>query len=1177
MKKILSILLSLCILSSGVNVFAEEKQAINVKDVVESFDKNTTVLDMDFESDCLEKFGNLEWANNVKKIDGEHGCVFEKLSNVATPWVKLDEPITEGLVYVNMDLYIPSAVQGKLSYLRMVSSPFTAVNADNDPYMAETFLVDLGTMQSGFYPASAGWTRKYNDKFNEKEWYSISMWLDLDRDRIYYLFNNKYMGYESSAPDILTDFAGLAMSATADIWFDNISVTKVSRNTLDDIKAQGVNLPDELFESFFLSALIGGTGNMSEHKNEEIPAAVTISSIAEDDTEFTAKLRAVDEDGNTIYQGEENVISKAGADTSFEFKLPGLSKYGFYYLYVDLMEKATGEILASDNFQYTLVRLPEYGLKNEKFGIINHVRHTRMGDPLINLEFIDKAGFSTTRSEHTWQTYEKVPGEYQMTDAYIRHVTAKTPKNIGHLEILAFENYAVHPESPPVSDEALDLFTDYGVQFVSDLKEIVGDNELEVEVWNEYNGKAEYFNKSNQPPESYAKMLKATYSKLKQHHPDVKIWGGGTIGVANAWLERVIKAGGGDYVDGISIHPYTNKSSPERGGAIPQIIALKEMLAENGYPDMPLRATEWGWPSTGINGYVDKTEQAAYIVRMNVLNDHYDFFEHIDYYTINDGGEDMTNAEHAFGLLYGPKNKVPFGTKPAYLSATTFNDLMTDAQYIDMITLGENVSAYRYKLRDGRDCVVAWKIDAGVEIAGVNLGANQVTKIDMYGNESELFAQDGVFTCAYDITPTYLVGDFDKMETAKAGFSLSANEIEIVAGDKAEILLYQYSDKKGTIEVLGTDDIILYENNGFTGDVLRLVVASKSGSKLNSNINITVKDADKVLFSTDIPISYAEKTKPGIMIKPKTLEQADMWEAVFSVKNNAYSEKVDARVELIYPENVSGTVFELSDILPGKEGSFIYNIPPYIVSNNNVNIKARVDISTGESYEIEENVGLNSCAYMEKKPVIDGVVNDGEWNKNSAIDLEKGGKYVYLAGEAYRGTEDLSGKFYIAWDEENFYMAAQMTDDVFSDDKLEGGILWRSDGIQFAMAEYRGASSVSQFDIAKVGGKNLVQVDRHPDSDMVGMLDAENYELEIGREGNITTYELKLPWKIIFSEDYTVAKNGELAMSFMVNENDGDVRRGYFEYGSGIGTGTADTSVYNKYFMLGSRLMDELK
>ena len=85
MKKILSILLSLCILSSGVNVFAEEKQAINVKDVVESFDKNTTVLDMDFESDCLEKFGNLEWTNNVKKIDGEHGCVFEKLSNVATP------------------------------------------------------------------------------------------------------------------------------------------------------------------------------------------------------------------------------------------------------------------------------------------------------------------------------------------------------------------------------------------------------------------------------------------------------------------------------------------------------------------------------------------------------------------------------------------------------------------------------------------------------------------------------------------------------------------------------------------------------------------------------------------------------------------------------------------------------------------------------------------------------------------------------------------------------------------------------------------------------------------------------------------------------------------------------------------------------------------------------------
>jgi len=657
----------------------------------------------------------------------------------------------------------------------------------------------------------------------------------------------------------------------------------------------------------------------------------------------------------------------------------------------------------------------------------------------------------------------------------------------------------------------------------------------------------------------------------------MKIWGGATIGVANAWLERVVKAGGADHVYGISIHPYTNKMSPERGGAITQILDLKKMLAENGYPDMPLRATEWGWPSANVNGYLSENHQAAFLARMNVLSDHYGgLFERIDWYTINDGGEDMQNPEHSFGLLYGPNNKNSFGVKPGYLSATNFNAIMTDAQYIEGIETGECVSAYRYKLRDGRDCVISWRIDNGKEIAGLDLGCDKVTMVDMYGNEQELYAKDGVFTISYGIEPVYLIGDFDKLEGKEPKFALSKSDVEVIAGDKQEILLYQLSQTKGDILFTESDDIKLYKKGGQIGTGTSLVLESKNCPTEYTNVGVTVKDEDKVVFTAKMPVNYTDSVDSAISVRPKSLKDANRWEAVFSVKNNSYTEKIDAKITVTHPERIKGLTFDLKGISPGREESAVYNIPPYIVENNNVDIRAEVKLGSGDSFEIGEAVGLNSCAYMEKAPTIDGVFSNGEWNLNSAIDLESGGRYVYLAGEDYKGREDLSGKFYIAWDKDYFYLAANVVDDVFSDDKLEGGILWRSDGVQFAMAESRAASGVSQFDISKVGGVNKVQIDRHVDG-LSGMLSEDMYELEIGREGNITTYELKLPWSIIFGENYTVQKNGELAMSFMVNENDGDVRRGYFEYGGGIGTGTADPSLYNKYYMLGSRLIDEFK
>ena len=47
-------------------------------------------------------------------------------------------------------------------------------------------------------------------------------------------------------------------------------------------------------------------------------------------------------------------------------------------------------------------------------------------------------------------------------------------------------------------------------------------------------------------------------------------------------------------------------------------------------------------------------------------------------------------------------------------------------------------------------------------------------------------------------------------------------------------------------------------------------------------------------------------------------------------------------------------------------------------------------------------------------------------------------------------------------------------------------------------------------------------------------------------------YELALPWSKLAP---TVAADGMLSLSMLVNDNDGGGRKGYIEWGSGIGTG----------------------
>ncbi len=1188
-KKIISSILALSLCTTvcpitGLAEVSDEANNITVIDALNSFgDKAQNVLSMNFEKNSLE-FENKATKENSKQVDAEHGTSYAFPTGGAVSQYKtLEEPIKKGIVLIDYDLYLSSS--GCLTYARLANSAFTGVNVDNDPNMAETMGVNVAG-QAGYYPSSTGWTLMALKKMPMGEWVDMSIWLELDAGKIYFSLNNEFIGEAGIKKEEIYDLQTIIFSydnrTGSGGYLDNVNVVKIDRTIMSELNAMGVDVPDALLATASVSAKVGEKGNAVYEKNKSVPAVISVTNKLNIEQPVVLNVTAKSREGKKLFEDSVDIKLEPEKTSDIEITLPPLTEYGFYDLYFDVYGKDDNELKCSDFCEYALVNLPPEGTRNPKIGIINHERHVRMGDPTVNLEFIAKAGFSSARSEVSWDRYETEPGNYKLPAKYEQEMKDRAKYNIDHLEILGYSNYSVTPEFPPISKEAIKVFGDFSLNLIKDIKEVRGDGTIEVEMWNEYNNSDGRFG-SGATPETYAKMINDLYPRIKAQYPDVKAWAMGTIGVPVDWIERVLKAGAANSFDGISVHPYSFTQAPENGGMIEKVLELKEVVAKYRQ-DVAYRGTEWGWTSNGRNGYPDRAHQAAYFVRMGILNEKYDLFERVDWYTINDGGENLDHPEYNFGLLRGPEAKIPYGVKPSYLAATNYNKLMTNAKYVESYEWGEDVDAHKFVLADGRTCIAAWKVNDGTQISAVNLGTDTLTMMDMYGNETTLNAMDNAFHISFNELPVYLIGDFTTAEEKDEMFALESSELEIPSGDASSYLFYQYSNTKGRIEIVGNDDISLKENPGFKGDVARLIFASE-GKEVKENdevgcfgnVRINVYDmSDKLVFTQELDVKYIDKVEIDIKAKPHDTKNSNWWQLIASVSNRSMSEDIDVVLDIALPEKISKNVGDLSMYVGANSSRQIkINIPDYMAKTKNISLKADVNFAGGEKVVFNKEYSLQSSVAVEKKPIIDGKLAAGEWDESSAI-LPSEGNYVYLAGDSYGGADDLSGTIYTAWDEEYFYMAAKVKDNVLSDDKATASF-YRGDGIQIAFAPYRGSGQISQLDFAQIKGENRLTIERNPIAERIGEVNAEDFEFELGRENNITTYEMCVPWSVIFPNGYRAQKNGELALTLLINDNDGSVREGYYEYGSGMGSGTPNSELYHSFYMLGKSLFEELK
>ncbi len=107
-----------------------------------------------------------------------------------------------------------------------------------------------------------------------------------------------------------------------------------------------------------------------------------------------------------------------------------------------------------------------------------------------------------------------------------------------------------------------------------------------------------------------------------------------------------------------------------------------------------------------------------------------------------------------------------------------------------------------------------------------------------------------------------------------------------------------------------------------------------------------------------------------------------------------------------------------------------------------VSMLAALAVSASAVYAARQDVTV-----YQNTPTIDGVINDGEWDKDNAIDMTEDNCALW-AGDAINNAI----YFYYSWDETGLYIAADVADDsvVYCDSSIPGDV-YAKDAFQVAL------------------------------------------------------------------------------------------------------------------------------
>jgi hypothetical protein len=172
---------------------------------------------------------------------------------------------------------------------------------------------------------------------------------------------------------------------------------------------------------------------------------------------------------------------------------------------------------------------------------------------------------------------------------------------------------------------------------------------------------------------------------------------------------------------------------------------------------------------------------------------------------------------------------------------------------------------------------------------------------------------------------------------------------------------------------------------------------------------------------------------------------------------------------------------------------------------------------------------------VKEPPKIDGDLGDKAWQWAEGVYVDE----WESNGGTSKGPEDISLTFYVLWDDDNLYFAAEVTDDEQLHEN-SGGNIWNGDAIQISIEPsgerpaggFDGTSYEYNFGLDVSDKVTMSRLFGHPKSA------GDNSELMVVRDDDNekTYYELRIPAKDIAPAFFEA--NSQIGFAMICNDSD---------------------------------------
>ncbi|PYI55550.1 sugar-binding protein [Paenibacillus flagellatus] len=799
----------------------------------------------------------------------------------------------------------------------------------------------------------------------------------------------------------------------------------------------------------------------------------------------------------------------------------------------------------------TLAVLPPYDWSqapDSPFGMATHFGQA-WSPELIPL--LQKAGVKSIRDEMYWGTVEPQKGVYTFPDKLERYMNELQSHRIKPFLIFSYTNPHYDQNSTPYTDEGRQGFARYGRAVVQHY----GSSLDWVEVYNEFN--IAFGDRGDGPadskPEYYFKLLKETYQTIKAHDPNVTVVGAATAGIPWSWLEEVFRLGGLPYMDAVSIHPYRYPGAPESLAG--DLVNLQELIKRynNGQPK-PIWISEIGWPTQLDARGVTESTQARYTVRSHVIALSEGVEKLFWYDFMNDGLTD-THNEHNFGIVRNPGDaKGKYAPKPAYVAYATMTRQLTGSSFVHKEQIGETIRSYLFGGANGHTRVL-WS----TEPKQVRVKTDDpITVTDLVGVADTFHPLHGYVYLTLTESPIYLRGSVTSIEEGSK-FSLTSSPTP--AGMPLSIGLTADNTEPPRGRIQAALDM---EGRSYPLDVM-------PGKTETLSVSLPAVGAPQSKTATGYIVSKGKKvgmlqTEIRIVDPVRLQVKHVLKNGVDTVTVSVYNDlNVPFRLDRIdWKIGSASGVLDADQVVPAGSGVGVDVPVPALPANQAYPLS--LTLHSPDANPVAYSGKLRLIGLSDMKPFArKSIVVDG------GLDDLSGVPSVSLTGEGtvkikeYAGEADLSGEIWGTSDEQHLYLSARIRDDVFSQNDAGDGI-WQGDSIQFAVSPGTPGESRDWYEYGIALTGSGPQLYRWIAAQGLPTGPVANAHLRIVRDeaAKETVYELALPWTELKPAHMN---DGMLAFSILVNDNDGQGRKGWIEWGAGIG-GSKDNGLFKPIRLL---------